>query len=295
MPHYNQARKRDIVKKLHKLAESADAIYLASDPDREGEAIAWHVAEEVKRPGIKVGRIVFHEITRRAIEQAMKTPQSLNASLYDAQKARRVMDRIVGYTMSPLLWKRVKRGLSAGRVQSVAVRLICMRQEEIEKFVPQEYWTIDATLKTPDGDTLTARVVKPKEIPDEESSRRIADAIRQARDITVEKVKKQVRQKHPCPLHHLHPPAGRPSRLQLLGQKTMTVPSTLRGRSRSEAARSPDSHHMRRLPGGLGRGIKQLARSSPGPSGRNTSRRNPASTRPRNRPSRPTRPSGRPR
>jgi DNA topoisomerase-1 len=229
MPHYKvKPEKRDIVKKLHKLAESADAIYLASDPDREGEAIAWHVAEEVKRPGIKVGRIVFHEITRRAIEQAMKTPQSLNASLYDAQKARRVMDRIVGYTMSPLLWKRVKRGLSAGRVQSVAVRLICMRQEEIEKFVPQEYWTIDATLKTPDGDTLTARVVKPKEIPDEESSRRIADAIRQARDITVEKVKKQVRQKHPLPpfiTSTLQQAAS--SRLHFSAKKTMTVAQQL--------------------------------------------------------------------
>jgi DNA topoisomerase-1 len=229
VPHYKvKPEKRDVVKKLHKLAESADTIYLASDPDREGEAIAWHVAEEVERPGTKVGRIVFHEITRKAIDQAMKSPLSLNASLYDAQKARRVMDRIVGYTMSPLLWKRVKRGLSGGRVQSVAVRLICMRQEEIEKFVSQEYWTIDATLKTPDGETLAARVVQPKEIPDEQSSHRIADMIRQAPGITVAKVKKQVRQKHPLPpfiTSTLQQAAS--SRLRFSAKKTMTVAQQL--------------------------------------------------------------------
>ena len=198
-PHYLvKPEKRETVKKLRKLAESADTIYLASDPDREGEAIAWHVAEELKKPGASVGRIIFHEITKKAIDQAIKKPQPLNRSLYDAQKARRVMDRIVGYTMSPLLWKRVKRGLSGGRVQSVAVRLICMRQEEIENFVPEEYWTIDVSLQTPGGEVLAAKVVNPKEIPDEQTSHRIAEEIRGAKSITVDKIKKQVRQKHPC-------------------------------------------------------------------------------------------------
>ena len=228
-PHYSvKPEKRETVKKLRKLAESADRVYLASDPDREGEAIAWHIAEELKKPENAVGRIIFHEITKKAIDQAIKQPQPLNSSLYDAQKARRVMDRIVGYTMSPLLWKRVKRGLSGGRVQSVAVRLICMRQEEIEKFVSQEYWTIDASLQTPAGDALTARVVEPKEIPDEQSSHRIADQIRGAGRITVDKIKKQVRQKHPQPpfiTSTLQQAAS--SRLRFSAKKTMMIAQQL--------------------------------------------------------------------
>jgi len=105
-PNYKvKPEKKDIVKKLRKLAEDAERIYLASDPDREGEAIAWHIAEELSKQNSEVGRIIFHEITKKAIDQAIKQPQPLNRSLYDAQKARRVMDRIVGYTMSPLLWK----------------------------------------------------------------------------------------------------------------------------------------------------------------------------------------------
>ncbi|HOJ15306.1 MAG TPA: toprim domain-containing protein, partial [Deltaproteobacteria bacterium] len=123
------ADKKDVVKKIKARAKSADLVYLASDPDREGEAIAWHVAEEIGKPPESVRRITFHEITKRAVEEAIKSPKELNRSLYDAQMARRSMDRIVGYTMSPLLWKKVRRGLSAGRVQSVALRLVCMRQE----------------------------------------------------------------------------------------------------------------------------------------------------------------------
>jgi DNA topoisomerase-1 len=200
IPNYKvKPDKRDIVKKLRKQASSADHIYLASDPDREGEAIAWHVTEELKKTSSSVGRIIFHEITKKAINDALQNPQQLNESLYEAQKARRVMDRIVGYTMSPLLWKKVKRGLSGGRVQSVAVRLICMRQEEIEKFVPKEYWTIDVVFKTPEEDAFTAKVLNPKEIPDESASRAVADAIRNAPEIIIDKIKKQVRYKNPLP------------------------------------------------------------------------------------------------
>ena len=228
-PHYHvKPEKRETVKKLRKLAESADTIYLASDPDREGEAIAWHVAEELKKPDASLGRIIFHEITKKAIDQAIKKPQPLNRSLYDAQKARRVMDRIVGYTMSPLLWKRVKRGLSGGRVQSVAVRLICMRQEEIEKFVAQEYWTIDVSLQTPGGEALAAKVVNPKEIPDEQTSHRIAGEIRGAENITMEKIKKQVRQKHPLPPYitsTLQQAAS--SRMRFSAKKTMMIAQQL--------------------------------------------------------------------
>ena len=118
-PSYKiKPEKRDVVKKLKQAAQSAKTIYLASDPDREGEAIAWHVAEELMAPDVTIGRITFHEITQKAIDEALAHPKELDKPLYDAQMARRSMDRIVGYTMSPLLWRKVKRGLSGGRVQS---------------------------------------------------------------------------------------------------------------------------------------------------------------------------------
>jgi len=228
-PNYKvKPEKKDVVKKLRKLAEDADHIFLASDPDREGEAIAWHIWEELSKGNGDVGRIIFHEITKKAIDQAIKEPLPLNKSLYDAQKARRVMDRIVGYTMSPLLWKKVKRGLSGGRVQSVAVRLICTRQEEIESFVSQEYWTIDVSLITPSGDELSAHVVKPKEIPDEQASHMAADAIRNAAKISIEKIKKQVRQKNPVPpfiTSTLQQAAS--SRLRFSAKKTMMIAQQL--------------------------------------------------------------------
>lgn len=191
--------KRDVVKKIKGHADKADVVYLASDPDREGEAIAWHVAEEIRKPDAAVRRITFHEITKKAIEEALKNPKELNRPLYDAQMARRSMDRIVGYTMSPLLWQKVKRGLSGGRVQSVALRLICMRQEEIESFVSREYWTVEALLATPPGDTFTARVVQPKEIPDEQAALKVAESIRSAPTIRITAIARQVRTKNPLP------------------------------------------------------------------------------------------------
>ncbi|HHO76738.1 MAG TPA: type I DNA topoisomerase [Deltaproteobacteria bacterium] len=228
-PNYKiKPDKRDIVKKLRGKASSADHIYLASDPDREGEAIAWHVVEELKKPGSTVGRIIFHEITKKAVQEALEHPQQLNRPLYEAQKARRVMDRIVGYTMSPLLWKKVRRGLSGGRVQSVAVRLICIRQEEIEKFVPKEYWTIDVEVKTATGDIFTIKVVRPKEIPDEDTARAIIDAITKAPEIIIEKIKKQVRYKHPLPpfiTSTLQQAAS--TRLRFSAKKTMMIAQQL--------------------------------------------------------------------
>ncbi len=191
--------KRDIVKKIKSRADRADIVYLASDPDREGEAIAWHVAEEIKKPGSAVRRIIFHEITKKAIDEALKNPKELNRELYDAQMARRTMDRIVGYTMSPLLWKNVKRGLSGGRVQSVALRLICMRQEEIESFTAREYWTVETLLMTPAGDTFIAKVVSPKEIPDAQTALGVVEQIGSAPVITIDKITRQVRSKNPLP------------------------------------------------------------------------------------------------
>jgi len=143
------AKKKEVISQLKKLGKEAETIYLATDPDREGEAISWHVAGLMK-DNKKLKRITFHEITRTAIEKALASPGTINMQLVNAQQARRVLDRLVGYKLSPLLWKKVRRGLSAGRVQSVAVRLIADKEKEIAAFVPEEYWNIVAELKKVD-------------------------------------------------------------------------------------------------------------------------------------------------
>ena len=147
-PEYINIRgKGDLIKELKKEAKLAKQVYLATDPDREGEAIAWHLAHILEIPEDSVCRVTFNEITKETVQSSIKKPRKIDMNLIDAQQARRVLDRIVGYKMSPLLWKKVKKGLSAGRVQSVAVKLICDREDEIEKFVPEEYWNITAQLK----------------------------------------------------------------------------------------------------------------------------------------------------
>lgn len=145
-PKYITIRgKGDILAKLRKEAKKADKIYLATDPDREGEAISWHLATALKLDDAKALRISFNEITKNAVKASLKQPRKIDQNLVDAQQARRMLDRMVGYRISPLLWVKVKRGLSAGRVQSVALRLICDREEEINAFIPKEYWTLDAS------------------------------------------------------------------------------------------------------------------------------------------------------
>ena len=147
-PEYINIRgKGDLIKLLKKEAKQADKVYLATDPDREGEAIAWHLATILKDEEAKITRVTFNEITKGAVQKAIKEPRDIDVNLVDAQQARRVLDRIVGYKISPLLWKKVRRGLSAGRVQSVAVELIVEREEEIENFKPEEYWNIYVDLK----------------------------------------------------------------------------------------------------------------------------------------------------
>ena len=142
-PEYINIRgKGDLVKQLKKEAKQADKVYLATDPDREGEAIAWHLATILKEEESKITRVTFNEITKGAVQKAIKEPRDIDLNLVDAQQARRVLDRIVGYKISPILWKKVRRGLSAGRVQSVAVKLIVEREEEINNFVPEEFWNI---------------------------------------------------------------------------------------------------------------------------------------------------------
>jgi len=141
--------KKKIVAELTKASKEADTIYLATDPDREGEAISWHLLKAAKINPAKVKRVVFHEITQEAIKEAFDHPRDLDTRLIDAQQARRILDRLVGYRLSPVLWGKVRRGLSAGRVQSVALRLIVDRETEIDAFIPVEYWSIDANLTKP--------------------------------------------------------------------------------------------------------------------------------------------------
>src|SRR5713226_2682955 len=149
-PHYEVIEgKKKLIAELKQTARKVESVYLAADPDREGEAICFHLQEELKGKGDqgpKIFRVMFNEITKKAIEKAFENPGQVNINLVDAQQARRVLDRLVGYKISPLLWDKVRRGLSAGRVQTVALRVIVEREQEIRAFVPQEYWTIHALL-----------------------------------------------------------------------------------------------------------------------------------------------------
>ncbi|WP_296312017.1 type I DNA topoisomerase [Winogradskyella sp. UBA3174] len=161
MPKYQVSKdKKDIVKKLKNLAKKADMVWLASDEDREGEAIAWHLAETLGLDKEKTKRIVFHEITKSAIQKAIENPRSIDYNLVDAQQARRVLDRIVGYELSPVLWRKVKGGLSAGRVQSVSVRLIVERERAVQGFIPEASYRVDTEFKTNNGNSFKAKLPK---------------------------------------------------------------------------------------------------------------------------------------
>ena len=138
--------KEEIIRELKKAAKAADTVYLATDPDREGEAISWHLKQLLELPDEKTRRVTFNEITKKVVQESIQTPRAIDQNLVDAQQARRILDRLVGYQLSPLLWKKIRRGLSAGRVQSVATRMVDDREREIEAFEPEEYWTLDANL-----------------------------------------------------------------------------------------------------------------------------------------------------
>jgi DNA topoisomerase-1 len=163
-PSYVPIRGRGkIIKELKRVSQNIGKIYLAPDPDREGEAIAWHIAEELKDHGKRIYRVLVNEITKKAVLEAIKNPVKLQRSKYEAQQARRILDRLVGYQISPLLWDKVRRGLSAGRVQSVAVRMICEREKEVNTFIPKEYWTITARFrKLASEDAFEAKLAKVK-------------------------------------------------------------------------------------------------------------------------------------
>jgi DNA topoisomerase-1 len=190
--------KTKTLSELKKAAKGASIIYLATDPDREGEAIAWHVADQLKS-GVPTHRILFHEITKAAIQDALKDPGQIDDRKVDAQQARRILDRLVGYKASPILWKSIKTGLSAGRVQTVALRIIVEREREIRAFKPQEYWTIEA-LCAKDGQTFEAALAKvgghKPELHTESDARTVVDAVR-PRPFIVSKVEKRNRKKNP--------------------------------------------------------------------------------------------------
>lgn len=199
--------KEDLIKDLKKAAKKSDAIFLATDPDREGEAISWHLAQMLGVDMNQPNRVTFNEITKSGVKYGMDHPRTIDVKLVDAQQARRVLDRIVGYKISPFLWRKVRKGLSAGRVQSVAVRIIMDREEEIRAFKQQEYWSIDAKLaakghaKKPFPAKLYAIDGKKLEltaIPDEKRAREIVESLDGA-DYIVSNVKKGVRRKSPAP------------------------------------------------------------------------------------------------
>ena len=203
-PEYINIRgKGDLIKSLKKDASNAKQVYLATDPDREGEAIAWHLAHILGIPDDSVCRVTFNEITKETVKESMKHPRKIDMNVKDAQQARRVLDRIVGYKMSPVLWKKVKRGLSAGRVQSVAVKLIVDREEEIEKFIPEEYWNIYAKLldeksKKEFEAHLYGKNGKKLEIHSKEEIDEILKNIEKAKYI-VEDIKKSEKKRNPAP------------------------------------------------------------------------------------------------
>src|SRR5579863_7038967 len=171
--------KKKLIQELKQAAKGADAIYLAADPDREGEAICFHLQEELngKKNGPKIFRVMFNEITKNAIQKAFEKPLAVNLHLVDAQQARRILDRLVGYKISPLLWDKVRRGLSAGRVQTVALRLVVDREREIRAFEKREYWTIDVNLGAKKPPQLSAHLAKKNEENIEISNQAEADAI----------------------------------------------------------------------------------------------------------------------
>lgn len=194
--------KRPVVKELKEIAKQVEEVYLATDPDREGEAIAWHLMESAEIDPEMVKRVVFHEITQSAISDAFSKPRSINMDLVDAQQARRVLDRLVGYSLSPLLWEKVRGRLSAGRVQSVALRLIVERDREIEAFVPEEYWTIHAELKPEGGDTsFLAKLVRlddeEPQLPNQEVVNGLLEDLEKAA-YTISKIKRGERRRKPA-------------------------------------------------------------------------------------------------
>ena len=202
-PHYINIRgKGDVIKELRSEAKKASKIFLATDPDREGEAISWHIASQLGISPETPCRVTFNEITKGAVKEAIRAPRTIDKKLVDSQQARRILDRLIGFNLSELLWKSVKSGLSAGRVQSIAARIITEREDEIKSFVPQEYWTLDSTLLDDDGEQLFVKFFGDKSgkqrIENAEEAKAIEDAVKNG-SFKVVSVKHAQKQKLPAP------------------------------------------------------------------------------------------------
>ena len=223
--------KSDIIDDLRKAAKKADTVYLATDPDREGEAISWHLKELLQLPDEKIRRVTFNEITQNVVRQSIENPRAIDDSLVDAQQARRVLDRIVGYQLSPLLWKKVRRGLSAGRVQSVATRLVVDRENEIRAFNPREYWSLDVTLARKDKPgTFVARYYgdeKKRELANQEQTDAVIRDIT-GKEFTVTNVKRAEKKRSAAPpftTSTLQQEASR--KLNMTPKRTMSIAQQL--------------------------------------------------------------------
>ncbi|HKZ51256.1 MAG TPA: type I DNA topoisomerase, partial [Dehalococcoidia bacterium] len=233
-PRYVVPReKQRVVKEIAAAAQGAAMVYLATDPDREGEAIAWHLLEAARLRQLPHRRVVFHEITPEAVREAFRQSRDIDMRLVDAQQARRVLDRLVGYNLSPFLWRKIRRGLSAGRVQSVALRLVVEREKDIQSFVPQEYWTIEAGLAGDDGQSFRARLAgyvdkrRKLEIGSEAEAQRLLAQLRAARYQVARVQQKEQARRPPPPFitSTLQQEASR--RFGFSAQKTMAIAQQL--------------------------------------------------------------------
>src|SRR3990172_11354075 len=227
-PDYTTIKgKAKVLTEIKKEEKSADAIFLGPDPDREGEAIAWHIAGELSGDRENVYRVLFHEITEKAIKEALKSPSRIDMHKVNAQQARRILDRIVGYKLSPLLWEKVRRGLSAGRVQSVAVRLICDLEREIGQFKPEEYWSILASVEGKNPPPFEIKLVKYQNeninIPNGQEAERITGVL-SSTHYSVRTIERKEKRKYPLPpftTSKLQQEAAR--RLRFTAKKTMLL------------------------------------------------------------------------
>lgn len=231
-PNYQPVKGReDIIGELRRAAKKADTVYLATDPDREGEAISWHLKELLDLPNSKARRVTFNEITKKVVQDGIAHPRDIDQSLVDAQQARRILDRIVGYKLSPLLWRKIRRGLSAGRVQSVATRMVLDREREIQNFQPEEYWSLSAVLKTEKAETFAAQfhgtAQKKMELKSESDVNAVIQAVENA-PFTVSAVKHGKKQRSPSPpfiTSTLQQEASR--RLGMTPRRTMSIAQQL--------------------------------------------------------------------
>ncbi len=234
LPEYDVIKgKAKVLSEIKRAARSAARVFLATDPDREGEAIAWHIAEEIGAEGGdgRVRRVLFNEITKKAIQKAIEQPQDLDRRKFDSQQARRILDRLVGYQISPILWKKVRRGLSAGRVQSVAVRLVVEREREIEAFTPEEYWSLDADLAATLPPEFTAKLWKvdgeKAALKDGATTQGLAAEVEKARFVVRSVDRKERRRNPPPPFTTAKLQQDAANRLGFTAKKTMTLAQRL--------------------------------------------------------------------